>query len=95
MNKFKFCFSFLFYLITSAAYSAEYGIGAGVSDNISYIYFPINFDGYRVEPMLNYINLNYSDHSNFYYYGMGIGLFKVLPHSSNTKIYFRINADDE
>ena len=89
MNKFKFYFFTFFYLILNTAYGAEYGIGVGVNNYNYYLYLPINKDEYRVEPMVNY-----SDYSTTYdntyskYYGLGLGIFKVLSQSSNTKLYF-------
>ena len=88
MNKFKIYFLTLF-LIANNAYSAEYGVGVGVNNYNSYIYMPINFDEYRVEPMLYYSDYTTTyDNTYSIYYGVGLGFFKVLSQSQNTKLYF-------
>lgn len=90
MNILKSYFFIVFYLFANTAQCAEYGIGVGLNNNYNYsIYFPININEYRLEPSI--VHSSYTttyDNTSFDYNGVGLGFFKTVSQSANTKLFF-------
>ena len=69
------------------AHTADLGVGLQLNNAYSTtVYFPIDFEGYRIEPVVSHV---WGESTTYYKSNaLGLGLFKVASAAENTKVFY-------